>query len=193
MAMAEYSIYKKRILDFYAKHKRMPLYKEIMALTGFRSKNAVFKLIGKLVEEGVVAKDTEGHLVPRQIYEGVPLLGLVEAGFPSAAEEELLDVMNLDEFLVPNKEATYILRVKGDSMIEAGINPGDMVVVERKNSYKPGQIVIASVDNEFTMKYLRKKGERYYLEPANKNYKPIYPTGDFRVEAVVIAVIRKYL
>jgi repressor LexA len=194
--MAEYETYKKKVLNFYAKHKRMPLYKEIMALTGFRSKNAVFKLIGKLVEDGVVAKDTAGHLVPAasswRMDGGVPLLGLVEAGFPSAAEEELLDVMNLDEFLVPNKEATYILRVKGDSMIEAGICPGDMVVVERKQSYKPGQIVIASVENEFTMKYLRKKGDRYYLEPANKNYKPIYPTGEFRVEAVVIAVIRKY-
>ena len=190
--MAEYEDYKRKVLNFYAKHKRMPLYKEMMVLTGFRSKNAVFKLIGKLVEEGVVAKDTGGHLIPTNFYEGVPLLGLVEAGFPSAAEEELLDVMNLDEFLVPNKESSYILKVKGDSMIEAGINAGDMVIVERKNSYKPGQIVIASVDNEFTMKYLRKKGEAYFLEPANKNYKPIYPTGDFRIEAVVVAVVRKY-
>ncbi len=191
--MGEYDSYKKKILAFYAKNKRMPLYKEIMVLTGFRSKNAVFKLIGKLVDEGVIGKDKSGHLIPRNIYEGVPLLGLVEAGFPSAAEEELLDVMSLDEFLIPNKESTYILKVKGDSMIEAGINPGDMVIVERRQSYKPGQIVIASVDNEFTMKYLRKKGERYYLEPANKNYEPIYPTGDFRVEAVVISVVRKYL
>ena len=190
--MAEYDTYKKKILAFYTKYKRMPLYKEIMVLTGFRSKNAVFKLIGKLVEDGVVGKDRAGHLVPKNLYEGVPLLGLVEAGFPSAAEEELLDVMSLDEFLIPNKESTYILKVKGDSMIEAGINPGDMVIVERKQSYKPGQIVIASIDNEFTMKYLRKKRERHYLEPANKNYEPIYPTGDFRIEAVVVAVVRKY-
>ena len=191
--MDEYEVYKKKILTFYGKQKRMPLYKEIMALTGFRSKNAVFKLIGKMVEEGVIAKDDKGHIIPKNIYEGVPLLGLVEAGFPSAAEEELLDVMNLDEFLVPNKESTYILKVKGDSMIEAGIHPGDMVIVERKSSYKPGQIVIASVDNEFTMKYLRKKGERYFLEPANQNYQPIYPTDNFRIEAVVVAVIRKYI
>lgn len=190
--MAEYESYKKRILTFYAKNKRMPLYKEIMVLTGFRSKNAVFKLIGKLVEEGVIGKDKSGHLIPRNIYEGVPLLGLVEAGFPSAAEEELLDVMSLDEFLIPNKESTYILKVKGDSMIEAGINQGDMVIVEKRQSYKPGQIVIASIDNEFTMKYLRKKGDRYYLEPANKNYEPIYPEGEFRIEAVVVAVVRKY-
>jgi repressor LexA len=77
-------------------------------------------------------------------------------------------------------------------MIDAGIREGDMVIVERRQSYKPGQIVVAMVDGEYTMKYLRKKGEKYYLEPANAAYKPIYPTDSFRVEAVVTAVVRKY-
>jgi repressor LexA len=170
----------------------MPGYKELMELTGFRSKNAVFKLIGKLVEDGVVGKDKGGHLIPSFLFSGTPLLGLVEAGFPSPAEEELLDVMSFDEFLTPNKESTYILKVKGDSMIDAGIREGDMVIVERKPSYKVGQIVIASVDGEYTMKYLRMKGGKHYLEPANKNYQPIYPRESFRVEAVVTGVVRKY-
>jgi len=101
--------------------------------------------------------------------------------------------MSFDEYLTPNKEASYILKVKGDSMIDAGIHPGDMVIVERRATYKPGQIVVASVDNEFTMKYLRKdKKGAHYLEPANSKYKPIYPRESFRVEAVVIAVVRKY-
>ena len=52
--------------------------------------------------------------------------------------------------------------------------------------------MVASVDGEYTMKYLRKKGEKFYLEPANKNYKPIYPSNTFRIEAVVVAVVRKY-
>jgi len=172
----------------------MPGYQEIMELTSFRSKNAVFKLIERMVEEGIVAKDAKGKMIPRQLNQGVPLLGLVEAGFPSAAEEELLDVMDFDEFLVPNKESTYILKVKGDSMINAGIHPGDMVVVERRASYKPGQIVIAMVDGEYTMKFLRKdkKTGDHFLEPANAKYKPIYPREAFRVEAVVTAVVRKY-
>lgn len=189
-----YEQYKQSIISFYKRHKRMPGYKEIMSLTGFRSKNAVFKLIGKLVDDGIVSKDKEGRIVPISANwaGGVPLLGLVEAGFPSPAEEELLDVMDFDEYLTPNKESSYILKVKGDSMIDAGIHPGDMVVVERRASYKPGQIVIANLENEFTMKYLRKKGERYFLEPANKNYKPIYPSESFRIEAVVTAVVRKY-
>lgn len=172
----------------------MPGYQEIMALTGFRSKNAVFKLLERMVEKGVITKDARGRISPKNLGMGVPLLGLVEAGFPSPAEEELLDVMDFDEFLVPNKESTYILKVKGDSMIDAGIHAGDMVVVERRANYKPGQIIVAMIDGEFTMKYLRldKKSGKHFLEPANSKYKPIYPREAFRVEAVVTAVVRKY-
>ncbi len=195
-----YEEYKKKLVAFYETHRRMPGYKEIMALTGFRSKNAVFKFIGKLIEDGVVRKDERGRLSPASLGAGIRLLGLVEAGFPSAAEEELLDVIDFDEYLTPNKESSYILKVKGDSMIDAGIQPGDMVVVERKPSYKAGQIVIACIDGEYTMKYLRRStrltaGQRegeYYLEPANKKYKPLHPRESFCIEAVVTAVVRKY-
>lgn len=186
-----YESHKQKLISFYRSRRRMPGYKEIMGLTGFKSKNAVFKFIERLVEEGVVAKDASGRIAPRDLG-GARVLGLVEAGFPSPAEEELLDVMDFDEYLVPNKESSYILKVKGDSMIDAGIRPGDMVIVERRASYKPGEIVVASVDGEYTMKYLRKKGARYFLEPANEKYKPIYPGESFRVEAAVTAVVRKY-
>jgi SOS regulatory protein LexA len=187
-----YDEYKTKLAAFYAKHKRLPGYKEIMAFTGFRSKNAVFKLIQKLVDEGVVIKDPRGRLAPGLLGGGVRLLGLVEAGFPSAAEEELLDVMDFDEFLTPNKESSYILRVKGDSMINAGIREGDMVIAERRQNYKVGEIVIAMVDGDYTMKYLRKKGNDYYLEAANDKYPDIHPTESFKVEAVVTGVVRKY-
>ena len=184
--------YKECIVSFFQRHKRMPSYTEIMAATGLRSKNSVSKLVRKLAGEGVIEKDARGRLSPGPLMRGAKLLGLVEAGFPSAAEEELLDVMDFDEYLTPNKEASYILKVKGDSMVDAGIHPGDMVIVERKSAYKSGQIVIAMVDDEYTMKYLRKRGEQFYLEPANKRYKPIYPTQTFRGEAVVTAGGRKY-
>ncbi|MBU0750216.1 LexA family transcriptional regulator, partial [Patescibacteria group bacterium] len=59
-------------------------------------------------------------------------------------------------------------------------------------TYKPGQIVVASVDGEYTMKYLRRSGERYFLEAANVKYKPIYPKEDLHIEAVVTGVVRKY-
>jgi repressor LexA len=170
----------------------MPSFSELMKLWGYKTKSAVNYRVEALIEEGAIAKDSAGKLVPRTLEGHVPLLGVVEAGFPSAAEEELLDVMNFDEFLTPNREMSYILKVKGDSMIEAGIRPGDMVIVERRGYHKPGQIVIAMVDGEYTMKYLRKRGEQFYLEPANSRYKPIFPKQSLQIEAVVTAVVRKY-
>ncbi len=193
--VASYESHKKKIEAFYEKHYRLPGYAELLTLTRFRSKNAVYKLIEKLAEDEVVEKDVQGKLSPgRKLRSGVRLLGLVEAGFPSPAEEELLDTISFDEFLTPNKESTYILKVKGDSMTDAGIREGDMVIVERRQTYKPGQIVVASLDGEYTMKYLRKSGERYFLEPANDNYKPIYPKDGevLNIEATVTAVVRKY-
>lgn len=187
-----YDTYKRKIIGFWERHKRMPGYKEIMSATGLASKNSVYKLLNKLVDEGVLQKSRDGKLSPGRALVGVPLLGLVEAGFPSPAEEELLDVMDFDEFLTPNKENSYILKVKGESMIDAGICPGDLVIVERRPSYKPGQIVIAAVEGEYTMKYLRKNGDTFYLDPANAAYKPIYPKGALTIEAVVTGVVRKY-
>jgi len=184
--------YKNKIISFYKEHKRMPGYKEIMSLVGFKSKNAVYKLINKLVEEGVVEKDSKGKLVPNKLFGEVPVLGLVEAGFPTSAEEELLDTISLDDFLIEDKNASYLLEVKGDSMIDEGIKEGDLVLVERRSEAKEGEIVIAEVDGGWTMKYFRKKNGKVYLEPANKNYKPIYPGYEFRIAAVVKAVIRKY-
>lgn len=170
----------------------MPGYKEIMDMLGFKSKNAVYKVINKLVDEGVVEKDSRGKIIPKNLVGEVPLLGLVEAGFPSAAEEELADTMSIDEYLIGNKEAIYILEVKGDSMIEEGIKEGDLVIAERRTEVKEGEIVIAEVDGGWTMKYFRKKDGKVYLEPANKKYKPIYPKYDLKIAAVVKGVIRKY-
>jgi len=85
-----------------------------------------------------------------------------------------------------------MLRVKGDSMIEAGIHEGDLVIAVRRNDAKDGDIVIAEVDGGWTMKYFRKKGNTIFLEPANSNYAPIYPEYDIKIGAVVKGVIRKY-
>ena len=126
----------------------------------------------------------------------IKVLGYVEAGFPAGAEEELLDTMSLDEFLIDKKEATYILKVKGDSMIDAGILPGDMILVERGKRARVGDIVVALIDGEYTLKFYRESppagGGKAYLEAGNKKYKPLYPKEELKLEAVVIAVIRKY-
>jgi SOS regulatory protein LexA len=170
----------------------MPGYSEIMSLVGFKSKNAVFKLITKLVDDGVVVKDSSGRLSPKNLFGQVPVLGLVEAGIPSVAEADALDQTSLDELLIEDIGNTYLLEVKGDSMIEEGIIEGDLVVAERREHARDMDIVIAEVDGGWTMKYFRTKNNKIWLEPANKNYKPIYPEESFRIAAVVKGVVRKY-
>lgn len=185
--------YKKKIIDFYERNKRMPGYKELMTLTGFKSKNAVYKLINKLVEMNVLSKDGQGRITLAHNTEEIPLLGLVEAGIPMVAEESVLDTLNINTYLVEDRESSYLLEVKGDSMIEEGIREGDLVVAEKRSNAKDGDIVIAEVDGGWTMKFYRKnKSGQIYLEPANKNYKPIYPEYDLKIAAIVKGVIRKY-
>jgi repressor LexA len=184
--------YKQKIIGFYKRTKRMPSYAEIMTLVGFKSKNAVYKLVNKLIGEGVLDKDSSGRLIPNKLVGEVPMLGLIKTKFPTTTKKTVLDTISIDEYLINDKDKTYLLEVKGDSMIEAGIQEGDLVVAERKSDPRIGDIVIAEVDGGWTMKYFRKKGTQVYLEPANKNYKPIYPEYDIKIAAVVTGVIRKY-
>ena len=161
-------------------------------MTGFRSKNAVYKLVNKLEKLKVLERDDKGRLIALSIAAPVKLLGTVEAGFPSPAEEELADNLSLDDLLIQNPEATFLLKVSGDSMSEAGILPGDMVLVDKGENPKNGDIVIAEVDGEWTMKYLKKRGENVVLLPANPKYQPIRPKKELKIAGVVTAVIRKY-
>ncbi len=120
------------------------------------------------------------------------LIGAVEAGFPSPAEEELVDTLSLDDLLITNREASFLLKVTGDSMTGAGIMPGDLVIVHRGRAPKSGDIVIAEVDGQWTMKYFRKRGENVMLVPANPRYQSIRPKSELKVAGVVTAVVRKY-
>ena len=170
----------------------MPSFSEMGELTGIRSKGAVSKFINKLIQNNVLEKDEKGKLIPKSIAAAARVLGTVEAGFPSPAEEELADTMSLDDFLIQNPQATFLLKVSGDSMSGAGILPGDMVIVDKWQTPKSGDIVIAEVDGEWTMKYLRKRGSDVALIPANPKYKPIKPKKELRIAGVVTAVVRKY-
>ena len=181
-----------KIRAFYRSHKRMPSYSELTAVVGFRSTNAAYKLATRLMDQGWLEKDAAGKLLPGPHFHTVPVLGTVTAGFPSPAEEELADTMSLDEYLITNKEATYILKVNGESMMGAGILPGDMLLVERGAEPRDSDIVIAQVDREWTIKFFRKRGRMVFLEAAHQDFKPIYPTEELKIAAVVRAVIRKY-
>jgi SOS regulatory protein LexA len=186
---------KSRISDisaFYHEKGRMPSFSEIGEMFRLSSKSSVHKVVGKLQSIGVVSKDSTGRLIPGSIKSPVRMLGTVEAGFPSPAEEELTDTISLDDLLIQNREATFLLKVSGDSMSEAGILPGDMVIVDKGQTPKSGDIVIAEVDGAWTMKYLRKRGESVTLIPANPKYQPIKPKDELKIAGVVTAVVRKY-
>jgi len=192
--MIQESLLKERVYKlklFYNQTGRMPSYSEIAELFGFRSKNAAFKFIEKLIKLNLIQKDSKGKLIPISLANQIKVLGVVEAGFPSCAEEELLDAISLDKWLINNPTSTFMLKVKGDSMIEAGIMPKDYVLVDRSLTPKNKDIVIAEVDGQWTMKYLIKKGKDITLLPANPKYSPIRPKNELKIAGVVTAVLRK--
>ena len=99
--------------------------------------------------------------------------GLVSAGFPSPAEDYSDKKLDLNEYLIKHPASTFFVKVTGDSMIEAGIFPEDMLIVDRYPTPKSGQVVLAVVDGEFTVKRYQKIGEIIKLIPANPKYQPI--------------------
>lgn len=184
--------YKDTLSDFYHSKKRMPSYSEMMKLFGFKSKNAVYRVVEKMIDAGIVAKDKLGRLTPEKLLGEIPMLGTVKAGFPAPSEEAISDSISLDDYLIKKKDSTYMLEVDGDSMIDAHIAKGDMVIAEKTNKARDGDIVIACVDGEFTMKYFRVSNGKVWLQPANKEYPDIYPENDLEICAIVTGVIRRY-
>jgi len=123
---------------------------------------------------------------------GLMINGEVCAGFPSPAEEELRDLISFDDYLVAHPETSFLLSVTGDSMIGAGIMEKDLVIVERGRQPKDGDIILAEVDGNWTMKYFRRKGKKITLEAANPVYPPIVPQTELRIVGVITALVRKY-
>ena len=178
---------------FYFKRKRLPSFAELQDLLGYRSKGGVSALVGHLVRRGILRRDKSGRLIPTAVLEPhLKVLGNIQAGFPSPAEEELVDTLSLDEFLIQKPEASYLVKVTGDSMIEAGIRPGDLVIVERGREPKAGDIVIAQVDGQWTMKFFEKREGKVTLRAANKKYPPIAAKEELVIGGVVVANVRKY-
>jgi len=97
----------------------------------------------------------------------------ISAGFPSPADDFKEIRISLDKELVKNKEATFYARVSGDSMIGAGLDDGDLIVIDRALSPENGKIVVCFIDGEFTVKRIKKEKNKLYLMPENKKYKPI--------------------
>ena len=121
----------------------------------------------------------------------------IKAGFPSPADDYLRDSLDFNRDLIKNPEATFYGRVSGDSMRDAGINEGDIAVIDRSLQPADGDVIVAYVNEEFTIKYLdlTHKEEGYIeLRPANPNYSPIRidSTDNFRVWGVVVWTIKQW-
>ena len=126
----------------------------------------------------------------------VPMYGdSVSAGFPSPAEDYLDLDLNLHDYLVQNPAATFCVRANGDSMINANIKSGDVMVVDRALDPTNNSIVLAVLDGEFTVKRIKKSSDELYLMPANENYQPVKVTSDidFQIWGVVTFIIHKAL
>jgi repressor LexA len=178
--------------QFFLRQHRVPGYGEMLSLFDYRSKNAVYGLLRKMERHGYITLD-EGRIALTSRLSGeIRVLGSIQAGFPSPAEEELVDTLSLDRFLIAKPDATFMLKVTGDSMIDAGIHPGDLVLVEKGTSPRNNDIVVAQVDGEWTMKYFVKDKTGVRLEAANRKYKPIRPRNSLEIGGVVRSVIRKY-
>jgi len=186
--------YLARLKSFYRRNKRMPSYGEIAEMLKFKSKFAALYQVNKWIAAGIISRDKAGKLLPGKQFQPLKVLGSIKAGWPSPAEEENADTISLDDWLIPNKEGSFMLKVTGDSMVDAGIMPGDMVIINRGRQARSGDIVVAEVDRAWTVKYFVRegKGGRIVLKAANKKYGTIIPKEELKVAGVVTAVIRKY-
>lgn len=146
---------------------------------------------GKSGEGSRREKNISGNEGTRPLLQAVPVC----CGFPSPAEQYAESPLDLNELLITRPAATYFVRAAGDSMQGAGIREGDILVVDRSLEAQDGSVVIACVDGEFTVKYLRRGPEGLYLEPANRKYRPIHFTDgmELRLFGVVTAVIHQFV
>lgn len=184
--------YLQKLKKFYAKSKRLPSYSEMLSLFGLASKNAVHKIVHKWIEEGILNKENS-KLAPSSQFFRLPLVGLVKAGQPILADENK-SYLTLDEYLIDDPTSSFLLKVRGDSMVNAGIFEDDLVVIDMKKQALVGDVVLAEIDREWTLKYLKKEknNSKMYLEPANDNYPSLHPKGELKIHGVVKGVIRKF-
>ena len=193
----------KEILDFISefidRNGYSPSMEEIAEHFHFASLNAVFKHLEALESRGHLHRDSN-RARSIQLSQGspigvqnLPLFGYVAAGQPIEAVSNP-DVLPIPEYFLPREGNYYVLRVKGESMIEEHIEDGDYVVVESRDTASQGEMVVALVDNEnVTLKKFYSEGRQVRLQPANEALAPIVLDGErVKIQGVVVSVMRKY-
>jgi len=174
---------------------RPPTLREICAHFGFASDRAARDHLKALEHKGYLSRTPSARgleLSWERVWQlfGIPILGRVPAGKPSLAEAEFIGALSPDD-LYPSGPGLFALEVRGESMKDAGILPGDRVIIREQATATPGQIVVALIDNEATIKTLALRDGALILEPANPAFEPI-PLNGGRIVGRVIQVVRKY-
>ena len=179
--------------DYYARHRALPSYASIGQLLGLRSKSSVAALVARMKLAGYLESTPDRRLAPTKRFFARPLAtGTVRAGLPDAVDDDSqADTVTLDDYLIERPSQTVLVRVKGDSMIDAGIFEGDLVVVEKRAAAQKGDIVVAIVDNQFTLKRLDFEGGSFVLKPENPAYPVIRPEGTLEIFGVMVGLVRK--
>lgn len=176
---------------YWKKNRAFPAMAKLCDVVGLSSSASVFALVGRLTDTGHLQR-LDGRVAPGPKFFARPLIGNVRAGIPQAASQEEPEVFTVDDYLIDQPDRTTLHRVRGDSMRDAHIVEGDLVVVEHNTPTKPGDIVLAVIDDELTVKTLAlDAGGRYYLEPANPDFAPIHPTASLEILGVVVSVMRR--
>ncbi|KZZ43335.1 repressor LexA [Thalassolituus sp. HI0120] len=173
-----------------------PTRAEIATELGFRSPNAAEEHLKALARKGAIemmAGASRGIRVIDDTPNGLPIVGRVAAGEPILAQEHIDDYCEIPpSFFKP--EANYLLEVHGDSMMEMGILDGDYIAVHRMDTARNGEVVVARVDNEVTVKRYEKKRNKITLFPENRDYSPIevdLKESDFAIEGLYVGVVRR--
>jgi len=201
------------VLDFISStltHRQVPpTYREIGDALGIASTNGVADHVKALIKKGYLKKidpgpDGAGVARGLQLTEkagskrrgavvSVPLVGHVAAGQPILAEENYERALHLDRGLVPDG-VIFALRVRGESMIEEGIHDGDFVIVKQQQTARNGDIVVALVDGDATVKHFFREGPRIRLQPANSDMEPIFvdASNTTLIQGLVVGVYRTY-
>ena len=178
---------------YYAEHRVLPSYARLMELLGLASKSAVKKVLERLADAGMLERTPDGDWAPSErFFDRVIAMQPVPAGAPISADSDIHEKISLDRFLIHQPAKTVLIRVTGDSMVDAGIHDGDLAVVERTTEATQGDIVVAVVDDQFTLKTLARDKDGYHLLPANSNYSVIRPNGKLEIFGVLVGLVRRY-
>ena len=176
--------------DYYAEHRVMPSYATLSELSGIKAKSWTHTLVTMLRDERILDVTPDKRLKPGPRFFERELAESVRAGVPEQAPDAT-QTITIDSYLIDHPSKTSLVRVKGDSMIGAGILEGDLAVVEWRTNARRGDIVVALVDGELTLKYLEKDKDGYWLKPANEAYPAIRAKDRMEISGVMVGLIRK--